>query len=300
MQKMKALLVTGANGFVGQSYLEYILSLPENEIPEQICLVSRNGKINNIEALHSKTKVRVVNANLEFDWVFDFKASHIAHFAGDGTHNAYSKDSAKTFIKIVLNLKKWVRNLDRPTVFFASTGACYGGVNSNKSELINSRLQGEQEMLDYHEKNILDLRIGRLFSFIGNFMIDKPQYAVTSLVNSAVEKSLVTITGNAQSIRSYLNASEMSSWIHKSLQIERVNQILDIGSRHQLTILDLAKQISLITGAKILEHPNMDKKEDYFVKNSNTLKLLGVEEAISWQNSLNQYVNFVKESRLNA
>jgi hypothetical protein len=62
----------------------------------------------------------------------------------------------------------------------------------------------------------------------------------------------------------------------------------------------LAKQISLITGAEVLEHPYLDKKEEYFAKNSNTLKILEVKETISWQNSLQQYINFVKESRLNA
>ncbi len=300
MQRINELLITGANGFVGQSYLQYLDSLSENELPEQICLVSRNGTVNNIGALQSKTKVRVVEADLELDWAFDFKATHIAHFAGDGTGNAYTNDSAEKFIKIVLNLKKWARSLDRPIIFFASSGACYGGVNSNKSELIRSRLNGEHEMLDYHEKNILDLRIGRLFSFIGNFMIDKPQYAVTSLVDSALNNSSMIITGNPQNVRSYLNASDMSSWIHKSLQVDRVNQFLDIGSRDKLTILDLAKQISLITGAEVLEHPYLDKKEEYFAKNSNTLKILEVKETISWQNSLQQYINFVKESRLNA
>jgi nucleoside-diphosphate-sugar epimerase len=300
MQAHQSLLITGPNGFVGQSYLQYLNSLPADKIPGSICLVTRTGHANWLYELKNKTNISVLKCDLENTWKFKFKATHIAHFAADGSEYAYSKDASIKFNRIVGNLMDWTRDLNKPVIFFASSGACYSQNDERKIELIRSRLLAEKNLQNLHEEGIIDLRIGRLFSFIGNFLIKKPHYAVTALVEMALSNSLMEILGNPLTIRSYLDASEMSHWIHRAMEIEPIDQILDIGSSKKLTILDMAEEISKLTGAEIRKAPNSGLPENYFANNAKTLEILGVKQAITWQNSLHTYIDFARNWRLDA
>lgn len=300
MEPLKSLLITGSNGFVGQSYLQYLNTLPANEMPDEICLITRNGNSKWLGNLENKTNIRILSRNLENPWNFNFKATHIAHFAANGSESAYSTESALKFNQIVANLIDWTKSLSKPIVFLASSGACYGSKNERKIELIRSRLLAEQNLRKLHDEGCIDLRIGRLFSFIGHFLIDKPHYAVAGLVDMALSKSLIEITGNPMTIRSYLDASEMSDWIHRSMQIETTDQILDIGSSEKVTILKLAEEISTLTGADIKKLPTSATPESYFANNAETLEILGVKQAITWQNSLEEYIKFAKNRRSDA
>ncbi len=321
MSGIESLLVTGANGFVGRSFVQYLDSLPVEALPNNLCLVSRNGKFPFTGSLALKTNLTFQDADLLEPWLIEFPATHIAHFAADGSFNAYSPEAAMKFLKITNNLSAWALGLDRPMLFFASSGACFGhfGLNDEfyspetiirnrnnselnyfrKKELIRSRLQAEESLLELEAIGKLDLRIGRLFSFIGNSLYNKSQYAVNDFISMALSKGVIKIKGDPNTIRSYLSESDMADWIYKSFSNELKTKILSIGSAIPVSIYDLANKVKSITGAEIQTSEINEPGDIYVADNRETLAALGVPEPISWQNALEAYVTYFREMREN-
>jgi nucleoside-diphosphate-sugar epimerase len=322
VHQIEALLITGSNGFVGRSFLKFLETLPENDLPLQIGIVSRTERFPDIRRLELKTKVLFITSDLEQPWEISFPATHIAHFAADGSVNAYSVDASQKFLKITRNLEKWSVGLECPTIFLASSGACFSQNSSNskvhllqkginitsngikisdeKAPLIQSRLQAEESLLLLESSGAIDLRIGRLFSFIGNSLYNKTQYAVNSFVNMALSSSEIKVLSDPGTVRSYLSEYDMASWIYKSLCQKIDSKYLSIGSANPVTILELANEVSAQTGA-IVRLPKSFEPGDIYVANSlETQKLLNVNETISWQNALERYITFSREIQKNA
>ena len=316
---IESLLVTGVNGFVGRSFFKYLDSLSEVDLPKKICLVSRDGKFPTLQKLQQKTELFYVTADLEESWTFSFPATHIAHFAADGSTSAYSIAAADKFIRISVNLENWILGLNCPTVFFASSGACFGRVSlsneaqlqevegvsirnrleEDKAQLIRSRLQAEESLLNLESSGLIDLRIARLFSFIGNSLFNKPQYAVNAFIEMGLSGTEIQINGDPMTVRSYLSEYDMADWIYKSINQKIKSKYLEIGSTQPVTILELANEISAQTGTKV-KLPMSYQPGDLYVANSiETQTLLGVTETISWQNALESYITFSREMRNN-
>jgi nucleoside-diphosphate-sugar epimerase len=322
MNQIDALLITGSNGFIGRSFLNFLKTLSVGNLPKQICLVSRTKKFPEVRSLELKTKVLFVTSDLEQPWEFTFPATHIAHFAADGSTNAYSIDASQKFLNIIGNLENWIVSLNCPTIFLASSGACFGYVplhsevnlinpgsndilngleiSGNKAPLVESRIQAENSLLLLESLGKIDLRIGRLYSFIGNSLYNKTQYAVNSFVNMALTSSEIKVLGDPSTVRSYLSEYDMASWIYKSLFQKIDSKYLSIGSANPVTILELANEVSAQTGAKV-RLPNSFEPGDIYVANSlQTQKLLNVTETISWQNALESYITFSRKIHKNA
>ena len=321
MHQIEALLITGSNGFVGRSFLKYLETLPSDYLPLKVCVVSRGGKFPEIKSLELKTEVLFVAADLEQPWKFSFPATHIAHFAADGSVNAYSTDAAEKFLRIIRNLEKWSVGLNCPTIFLASSGACFGYVPLNsgvyisgrgtnnfssgmktsgkKAQLIQSRIQAEESLLLLESLGEIDLRIGRLFSFVGNSLFNKPLYAVNSFINMALSSSEIEVLGDPGTIRSYLSEYDMANWIFKSLCQKINSKYLVIGSANPVTILELANEVSAQTGAKVRLPKSFEPGDVYVANSLETQKLLNVTETISWQNALETYITFSREMRKN-
>ena len=322
VNQIEALLITGSNGFVGSSFLKYLETLSADKLPLKVCLVSRNAKFPVTKNLELKTEVSFVVADLEVPWEFSFPATHIAHFAADGSTNAYSMDAAQKFLRITHNLEKWSVSLNCPTIFLASSGACFGYVplnseghmtgwednnfssgnkiSGNKDHLIHSRIHAEESLLLLKAAGSIDLRIGRLFSFIGNSLFNKPQYAVNSFVNMALSSSEIEVLGDPRTIRSYLSEYDMANWIYKSLCQKIGSSYLAIGSANPVTILELANEVGAQTGAKVRLPKSFEPGDIYVANSLETQKLLNVTETISWQNALKSYITFSREMRKNA
>ena len=75
MEQIDSLLITGSNGFVGQSFLNYLFNLPKEKIPREIFLVNRNPPIRSYLNSPNKTSFYAVQADLTLPWKFNFKVS---------------------------------------------------------------------------------------------------------------------------------------------------------------------------------------------------------------------------------
>jgi nucleoside-diphosphate-sugar epimerase len=307
MSRETSLLITGASGFVGQSYLDFLDTLPVEEKPGSIALVSRSTTSKIDDQRLMGIDVQHFQSDLTLPWEIDFEPTHILNLAADGTVSSYTKGASDTFVQISQNLANWCSEKDRPEIFHASSGACYGVIpisqmttdaDQKKSHLvtekkelfIQSRLKAEEILLATEDQGILNVRIGRLFSFIGRHLVHKPQYAVHAFVRGALENSRIEILGNPQTQRSYLSADDMSRWIHRSLFSKKVLDTLDIGSEVPVTLMELATYIASLTNSTVeILNPNADG-DVYVASNAITRANLNEQETKTWKTSILEYL----------
>ena len=308
MLAIDQLVITGSNGFVGQSLLSHLDSLSSDEQPRKIILLNRTDQSNVVLSNYQRLDIEYRLIDLEQPWTFEIPNAHLINLAADGSANAYSESASKLFVKIGTNCARWVKQNRPIKVFHASSGASLGVVPllSNvkpkndervfevKEKFIESRLSVEGILTNLAEDEGLDIMIGRLFSFIGPNILNKSQYAVTSFIRGAVEQGLILVKGSPNTVRSYLHETDMSTWILRSLQSAKSPRIFSVGSSVKVTISELAEFIATATRAKV-EYLNPNAPGDiYTAENALTIESLGVTETKNWQDAVIECIEIAK------
>ena len=296
MNIVKNLLITGSNGFVGQSFLNYLEKVSAEYLPEKIILVNRNEVIPISNTLRNRTDIISIKADLSQKWDFKVDVSHVLNFAGDGSGNAYTDRAAKSFIKICKNLASWAASSKPKVIVHASSGACFysGSKNENflsKANLIFSRLEGEKILAQLNHEHKIRVVAARLFTFIGPNMLAKQQYAASMFIRDSMLNKVVNVTGNPNTIRSYMHELTMSEWLANCMMNEKIHGVVTIGSSKPVTIRELAEFISYKTNAKIIIGNSEMEPSVYLPNNENSFKILGLSEGPNWQDSVMECIN---------
>lgn len=313
MERIKSLVITGSNGFVGQSILDYIENLPDSLKPEKLTLISKSAhRVNNRSKLRN-LDITYIECDLSKKWNFKSPGSVLINLAADGSQAAFSKDSADQFIRISKNLTDWASENKPKTIFHASSGASlgikriYGETASlsltgepasfNKLDFIESRIKAENNLLELNNENNIKIIIGRLYSFVGPRILSKKHYALPAFIAGALKNGVVEVEGNINTIRSYLHQEDMSEWIYRSLFVEKINSILNIGSSVPVKIKELAELIALETGSSV-KYKNPDSVGDIYVAdNAETLGILQSSENRKWKESVIECLLIAKGSQ---
>jgi dTDP-glucose 4,6-dehydratase len=302
LSNMDSLLITGANGFVGQAIIQELGSLEPENLPREIILVTRSGLNVNLP-LSLREITCVVSQDLTKPWRIPYRSSHVINLAADGSHAPYSKEASESFTLIGRNLINWVRNLDHQVnLFHASSGACFDHVGPNtsqylsngKAEFIIGRIKVEEELIRASKDNDLRLSIGRLFTFSGNLLLQKNQYAITEFIKSGLFERHIKVNGNAETVRSYLHEDAMAHWVLRATINPVELNPLQIGSNQPVTIKELAEYVGEITGAEVTYAPTSQPPDIYLPNNEETRSSLGVSEGTTWKIAVQEMIDSVR------
>jgi nucleoside-diphosphate-sugar epimerase len=315
MRIPKHLLITGGSGFVGQSYLEELTNQPE--LPEKVSVLYYKNHPKIPERLLKESQIDVYKRDLRLPIDLDLEPSHIINLAADGGTAAFTESAALDYKKIIENLATWIRQKKVENIFHASTGACYGYKylnrvgqqidseskiipeeiwNSRKKNLSDSRLYGEEILLEVANQNGFILNIGRLFTFSGKNILNHRNYAISQFIDMA-KMGEINVLGNPLTSRSYLDERDMSHWIYKSLISDQASNLLQIGASEPVTIGELAEFIGAQFGVSPNFIQNNEKIESYIPDNVYTKDFLGVQEQYSWRESVLECVDYAKKER---
>jgi nucleoside-diphosphate-sugar epimerase len=302
-QGLESILITGSNGFVGKSIVDYLGKLDKSLLPKEIILVTRYG-LNYKVPERLSPLIRIIEHNLLMDWEFKDKPSHIINLAADGSRTAYSKESNDSYVRLNRNFANWISRQENPiSVFHASSGACFGykpltplsQSSDTKEAFVQARIKVEDLLLEISSTRQFPLSIGRMFSFTGVNLLSKDQYAVTAFIKSALSENRIDVQGDPLTIRSYLHQDSMSEWILKAAIAHEPDPYFQIGSNDAVTINKLAEYIAEETGAKISYSKAPSNGDIYIPDNTGTRNKLGVEEGKGWEEAV---LEMITEARL--
>ncbi|NMH86349.1 NAD-dependent epimerase/dehydratase family protein [Flavivirga algicola] len=209
-------------------------------------------------------------------------------------------------IKNILSLSK---NTGVKRVFYSSSSEVYGEpfeIPQNESTTpLNSRLPyaivknlGEAFFKSYYQEFNLKYTIFRFFNTYGPNQSE--DFVVPKFLKAALKNEPILIYGNGQQTRSFCFVDDNIDTCLKALKsADCVNEVLNIGSDKEMTILELAEIIIKVTGSNsTIEHVPALKEGDMERRCPDTSKmrnLLG-RDLLSLEEGLKKLMNFYNKN----
>lgn len=290
---MSKILITGGAGNIGSALTEKLAKNNDNQI-----VIVDNLSTGDIKKVPIKENVTFIKADVnqykdimpifgrfEFNYVF-----HLAAVVGVARtlENPIAVLDDIEGIKNILSLSK---NTGVNRVFYSSSSEVYGEPiespqNENTTPL-NSRLPyaivknvGEAFFRSYQKEYGLDYTIFRFFNTYGPNQSE--DFVVPRFLKMAMNNEPIGIYGDGLQTRSFCYVDDtVSSCVEAMQSSEYKNDVLNVGSDKEMTILSLAQHIIKVTNSKskiihqdALEEGDMRRR---CPDNSKMQKILGRE-----------------------
>lgn len=263
MGKKKKILITGGAGFIGSCLAEKLISDPENFVVLVDDLSSGdisklpdpskdNWRFVKCDVNNYRDIAEVMLAN-HFEYVF-----HYAAFVG-------VQQTQANPIKVLRDIKglehifDLSKNMGVQRVFFASSSEVYGEPvdlpQNEETTPLNSRIPyavvknvGEAFLKSYKKEFDLDYTIFRFFNTYGPKQ--SVDFVMSRFIVLALRNKPITIYGDGLQTRTFCFIDDnVEATSRAFLDNAYVNDVINIGSDIEISIIDLAKLIIKLTGS---------------------------------------------------
>lgn len=260
----RKILITGGAGFIGSSLAERLAADPENHIVivdnlltgSQLKVprsVHQNVKFIKADVNNFKDISTIFNA-FNFDYVFHYAA--VVGVKRTLANPVMVLNDLKG-IDNVLNLSK---NTGVKRVFYTSSSEVYGEPveypQNEHTTPLNSRLPyanvknvGESYLRSFKREYDLDFTIFRLFNTYGPKQ--STDFVVSRFIQAAKKDKDITIYGDGLQTRTFCYIDDhLDATTNAFYNDELVNDVGNIGTDKEFTILELAKTIIKLTDSR--------------------------------------------------
>jgi UDP-glucose 4-epimerase len=259
---MIKILITGGAGFVGSSLGDKLLSqgnyfvvAVDNLLTGDVRKVSSHQNSKFIKCdVNNYDDIAAIMTRFQFDYVF-----HYAAVVGvkRTTENPIMVLNDLEGIKNVLSLSK---NTGVKRIFFSSSSEVYGEPvqlpQHEKTTPLNSRLPyavvknvGESFCRSYQKEFGLDYTIFRFFNTYGPKQ--STDFVISKFIRQALKNESIPIYGEGNQTRTFCYIEDNTDCILKIIEQNKAfNDVINIGSELEVTILELAELIIRLTGSK--------------------------------------------------
>lgn len=304
---MSTILITGGAGNVGSALAielagnsNHLIVIVDNLSTGHIHKVPKKENVVLIPAdVNDYDDVVAIFGRYNFDYVF-----HYAAMVGVKRTLEHPMQVLHDIegIKNILMLSK---NTGVKRVFYSSSSEVYGEpFEIPQNELttpLNSRLPyaivknvGEAFFRAYHQEYFLDYTIFRFFNTYGPNQSD--DFVVPRFLKAALNNKPITIYGDGQQTRSFCYVDDNVETCIKAMTDSNCkNDVLNVGSDQEITILDLAKKIISITQSKseIIHLPPLEEGDmTRRCPDTTKMKALLNRPLISLETGLQQLISF--------
>jgi len=258
------ILVTGGAGFIGSALVQKLADKAENFIVVLDNLLT--GKKSNIPKSNHDNIIFIkgdVNSRDDINSIIlSYKFDYVFHYAAVVGVKRTLSNPVLVFrdiegIKNILNLSK---NTGIKRIYYASSSEVYGEPveipqNENTTPL-NSRLPyalvknvSEGLLRAYYQEYGLEYTIFRYFNTYGP--TQTTDFVIPKFIDKALKNKDITVYGDGNQSRTFMyindNIDATLSVFYKNLV---VNDVINVGSDIEISIMDLAKKIINITNSK--------------------------------------------------
>jgi len=283
----KHIFITGATGFIGSWLLESLIYIIEQQnLNLSISILTRNKKkfIENYPDLYKADSLQVIEGdirNLTVD-VVTKSIDYIIHAATDARYDIGPLLMADTIVSGTRNILDLACKHKVAKILFLSSGAVYGRHTSSYTEDSNfspdcnnplnsygeAKRYAELLCAIYHKEFNVPYVSARCFAFIGPRLPLNIHFAIGNFISNILKNEEIIISGNGQTVRSYMYAADLVVWLFSMLINAKPTQVYNVGSNHGYTIEQIVKMIIASSRQthqyKIL---NKDDKNDIYVPN---------------------------------
>lgn len=260
---MKSILITGGAGNIGSSLAERLADNPEYKIVIVDNLLT--GNLNKLPKNRENVKFIKADVNdfrdissimLSFNFDFVFHYAAVVGVARTLENPKMVLDDVEG-IKNILNLSK---NSNVKKVFYSSSSEVYGEPvelpQFEDTTPLNSRLPyaivkniGEAFLKSYQQEFGLDYTIFRFFNTYGpNQSTD---FVIAKFINCAINNKDITVYGDGSQTRTFCYIDDNLDTAERILKDNLFNnEVLNVGSDFEISMLDLAKKIISLLNSK--------------------------------------------------
>jgi UDP-glucose 4-epimerase len=195
-------------------------------------------------------------------------------------------------------------------VFYSSSSEVYGEPfeipqNENTTPL-NSRLPyaivknvGEAFFKSYYQEYGLEYTIFRFFNTYGPNQSE--DFVVPRFLSAALNNLPITLYGDGLQTRSFCYVEDNIDTCIKAMENNQcVNEVLNVGSDIEMTILDLAQKVIAITNSKsqIIQLPALEEGDmTRRCPDTTKMKIILKRELISLEDGINKLVDFYENRK---
>lgn len=272
--KGKKILVTGANGFLGQ-YIVGALSLANREMGLG-CKIDAIG-LNNPKPVLAYILSHDKNISYHrIDLSKDFQLSgydFIFHAAGYGQPAKFIHDPYSTIAINIDATRKLIQGSPKATFVFFSSGEIYGDIpkklipvdenyNGNCPLLLPRSVYAEAKRLGealcaMHARDFgTKIKIVRISLTYGPGLSLSDTRVMSDFIKKAIEEKEIKLLDSGKAIKSYGYITDTVSMI-LFVAFQGKDMIYNVGGKSTISILDLAKKISKYCKVKYQIPPNV-------------------------------------------
>lgn len=255
--------ITGGAGFVGSHLAEFLLA-QGHQVTCLDNLITGNSK--NLENIRGNENFSFIEYDVTNYIDLPDSVDYILHFASP----ASPADFARFPIQIlkaggvgtlnVLGLAK----AKKAKFLLASSSEVYGDalINPQQEDYWGNVNQigprgvydeakrfAEALTMAYHRQHGIDTRIARIFNTYGPRMRKDDGRVIPNFITQALNDEPLTVFGDGSQTRSFCYVSDLIQAIYR-LMLAEVNEPVNLGNPHEITIRELAEKIIETTGGK--------------------------------------------------
>jgi len=256
-------LVTGGAGFIGSHLCEFLLG----QGWEVVCMDNFvTGSPDNVAPFQARPGFRLVRHNVTEYIRMDGALDWVLHLASPASPRDYLELPIQTLKVGALGTHNAL-GLAKATgarFLLASTSEVYGDplVHPQREDYwgnVNpvgprgvydeAKRFAEAITMAYHRTHGVDTRIARIFNSFGPSMRINDGRAIPAFISQALAGQPLTIFGDGSQTRSFQYISDLIDGLWRLMRAP-VNDPVNLGNPQEMTLLELAKRILRLTGAR--------------------------------------------------
>ena len=307
---MTTLLVTGGAGFIGSSFIKYILNKYSDWNIINLDALTYAGNLFNLKEVENSSCYQFVKGNICDELLVKElinKSDYVVNFAAE-THVDRSIESSKVFVETningVQNLLESVRNSNVKRFLQISTDEVYGSIEEGyfyetsslapNSPYAASKASADMLVNAYHRTYGIPTLITRCSNNYGENQY--PEKLIPFFIKQLLAGKKVPVYGDGLNVRDWLYVYDHCSAIERVLLKGRIGDVYNIGGHNERTNIEVTK---LILSALNLDESRIDFVKDrlghdrrYAISNEKIVSELGWQPKVDFESGIKSTIEW--------